>query len=281
MLKELRQKLKWLDPFTYVDLFIVDKVKGQSKTMQNAVFIFSMALVSILFYLFAIKGPIVSPLPAIIFIVFTALVYLILKEEYVEWGIYLATAFIFALIVFSASGLILGTDSPMVIVVSGSMEPVYHRGDVVFLQGAAPEELIGKEVTVNYPLQGVSLDKLGQVIKSNGETTAIKFNDGPLLELDESGDIVVYYSRSINVPIIHRVVAKIYAKDGIYLLTKGDNNPKLDQEDAISPTLVDASEITGRSVFDIPAIGYVKLIIFDDLAMLIFGCPNQLECPFP
>ncbi len=281
MLKGLRQKLKWLDPFTYVDIFIVDRVKEQSKTIQNMVFIFSMVLVSTLFYIFAVKGPIVSPLPAIIFVVFTALVYFLLKEEYVEWGIYLATAFIFALIVFSSSGLILGTDSPMVIVVSGSMEPVYHRGDVVFLQGVAPEELIGREVTINRSLKGIPLSQLGTVIKSKGETVAIKFNDIPLLELDEEGDIVVYYSGNINVPVIHRIVKKINAKDGIYLITKGDNNAKLDQETAISPSLIDASKIIGRSVFDIPAIGYVKLIIFDDLAMLIFGCPNQLGCPFP
>ncbi|MFH1586451.1 MAG: hypothetical protein ABID38_01185 [Candidatus Diapherotrites archaeon] len=281
MLKELKEKLRWLDPFTYVDMFIVDKVKGQNKTIQNIVFLFSMALVSVLFYLFAIKGAELSFLPIIIFIVFTALIYFVLKEEYVEWGIYLATAFILALVVFSASGLILGTDSPMVIVVSGSMEPFYYRGDVVFLQGVPPEQLVGKEVTIDRSLKGIPLSQLGRIIRSNGETTAIQFNDGPLLELDAKGDIVVYPSSYINGPVIHRIVAKINAKDGIYLITKGDNNTKLDQETAISPTLVDASKITGRSVFDIPAIGYVKLILFDDLSILIFGCPNQLGCPFP
>jgi len=282
MLKEIREKLKWLDPFTYVDMFVVDKVKDQSKTVQLGVFIFCMALVSVLFYIFALKDTSNIFFPILIFVVLTALIYIFLKEEAVDWSIYLASAFIFALIVFSAAGLILGTDSPMMIVVSGSMEPTYYRGDVVFLQGVPPEQLNGNEVLLDRSVKGVRLNQLATVEKQNGEATAINFNDGPSIQIDETGDIVVYQSAYINGPVIHRIVGKAIARDGTFLITKGDNNNAIDQETQISPSLVDATAINGRSIFQIPIVGYVKLILFDDIMVLFFGCqPPGRECPFP
>lgn len=66
------------------------------------------------------------------------------------------TFFVVALVVVFAfhTGLkfALRTDSPLVIVVSGSMEPVFYRGDVVLLKGVKPEEVeIGDVVVYNRP----------------------------------------------------------------------------------------------------------------------------------
>jgi signal peptidase len=57
----------------------------------------------------------------------------------------------FALIIFSALGLVFGTGSPMMIVVSASMEPLYHRGDIIFLHGATAENIEGTEVGLDLP----------------------------------------------------------------------------------------------------------------------------------
>lgn len=225
MLKKIREKLKWLDPFTYVDLYLM---------------------------------PIVNPK----------------KNEIITWSVYLLSAFIFAFLFYSLLGFVLATSTPMMIVVSGSMEPVFFRGDVVILQGSSPENLLGNEVEINRSLKGIPLREIAKVETSNGEVSAIKFVDGPEIEINKSGDIVVYQSNYIRGPVIHRIVGKVIAKDGIFLITKGDNNNRLDQETSISPALVDASTINGKSVFSIPLLGYVKLILFDDIQVLLFGCKN-------
>ncbi|AJC71524.1 signal peptidase [Thermococcus guaymasensis DSM 11113] len=48
--------------------------------------------------------------------------------------------------------LVMGTDSPLVIVISGSMEPVFYRGDVVLLKSASPEDIhVGDVIVYNAP----------------------------------------------------------------------------------------------------------------------------------
>ncbi|MFA4663336.1 signal peptidase I [Pyrococcus kukulkanii] len=44
--------------------------------------------------------------------------------------------------------LALHTDTPLVVVVSGSMEPVFYRGDVVVLKGVKPDEIKVGDVVV-------------------------------------------------------------------------------------------------------------------------------------
>ncbi|WP_456365213.1 signal peptidase I [Thermococcus sp.] len=45
------------------------------------------------------------------------------------------------------------TSSPLVIVISGSMEPVFYRGDVVLLRGVSPDEVhVGDVIVYNAPM---------------------------------------------------------------------------------------------------------------------------------
>ncbi|MFA4647535.1 signal peptidase I [Pyrococcus kukulkanii] len=49
--------------------------------------------------------------------------------------------------------LVLHTDIPLVVVASGSMEPVFYRGDVVVLKGVKPEDIkVGDVVVYRSPL---------------------------------------------------------------------------------------------------------------------------------
>ncbi|MFX1390430.1 MAG: signal peptidase I [Promethearchaeota archaeon] len=140
------------------------------------------------------------------------------------------------LIIFAFSGsflfyyilqIALNTQTPMVVVVSGSMEPNLLKGDLLFLQGKDP-----------------SLIKNGTI-------------------LDKQGDIIVFDARGLpgwinppNDPIVHRVVDKWY--DGAWFFrTKGDANPLVD--DAPVPE----NRILGVVVGRIPYIGWVKIILTD------------------
>ena len=242
------QKLKWLDPFTYVDIYLMPKVNPGG-------------------------------------------------NREIEWVVYLASAFVFAWVFYNAIGLALGTSSPMIIVLSGSMEPLYHRGDVLLLQHVSPEGIIvpSAEVAGYGSLEKVGLlvyaqtfceanaspglvecrqyvkahetgeiDPRGFVVKEVlvGETK---------LQVTKDGPVVVYNSNTLGIPIVHRAVAKLHAPDGWYVLTKGDSlmNPVLDQEAGISDGAIPVSELQGKGIASIPLLGCFKLWLIDDLGSLI------------
>ena len=239
MLEKIKKKLdflKYIDPFYYVDKYLVPKINPEN-------------------------------------------------TEWVNWIIYLVSALFFAWLIYFALGLLLSTSSPMVIVVSGSMEPVLYRGDVVIMQGISPENIKAEQTEIDLP----TLKRVGFSEIAKSDTIPPKnllFNNGVVIPVNETGDIVVYTSvsrRNSGQPVIHRVIAKVKAADGYYLITKGDNNNVIDQDcgkviaglpqyECITLYPIPANEISGRAVFKIPLIGYVKLLIFDDLPALVFGC---------
>ncbi|MEM3241145.1 MAG: hypothetical protein QXV17_10310 [Candidatus Micrarchaeaceae archaeon] len=69
---------------------------------------------------------------------------------------------------------------------------------------------------------------------------------------------------SFSGDIIHRVFAAIRTGNTYYFLTKGDNNQALDIEFANYPP--SDGSIVGRVIADVPAIGYLKLIISGQFA---------------
>ena len=86
----------------------------------------------------------------------------------------------------------LNTSTPMVVVVSESMEPNINKGDILFVQGKDPEDIKGGDVIV-YDAYGL------------------------------------WYGAPED-PIVHRVI-DIYKEDGkFYFVTKGDANDLKDEE---------------------------------------------------
>uniref|UniRef100_A0A7N2L0J6 Signal peptidase complex catalytic subunit SEC11 n=1 Tax=Quercus lobata TaxID=97700 RepID=A0A7N2L0J6_QUELO len=92
-----------------------------------------------------------------------------------------------ALIIWKGLICITGSESPVVVVLSESMEPGFQRGDILFLH--------------------MSKDPL------------------------RAGEIVVFNVDGRDIPIVHRVI-KVHERQDtgeVYILTKGDNNPKDDR----------------------------------------------------
>jgi len=113
------------------------------------------------------------------------------------------------------------------VVVSGSMEPVFYRGDVVVI-----------EKTNFLGIQEINPSDL------------------------KVGDIIIYQATWFPEPVIHRIVSIQKGSDGqTYYVTKGDNNPKPD------PSLVSTSQVQAKVVslgnqpLIIPKIGYITLWI--------------------
>ncbi len=225
------QKLKWLDPFTYVDLYVMPKVNPKGdKLIENVVYVFFALIFAYVLYNFVLAG-------------------------------------------------LFGTSAPLVIVYSGSMEPVLYRGDVVLLSGAKSFEVT--QVDINFPVAGRRISEYAQLGVQGSEKfgirqAALKIGGKEYL-FDPKGPIVVYYSSQKRQDIIHRAVLLLHAPDGDFLVTQGDsiNNSRIDQDcvgelpDCISLYPIAAKDVRGQHILHIPLIGYVKLLIFDDLPKLL------------
>jgi len=129
---------------------------------------------------------------------------------------------------------ILHTDSPLVIVVSESMEPVFYRGDVVLLKGISEENI--DDVHVN--------------------------------------DVIVYKRPGYQYPIIHRVreikVVELDGKVEKCFVTWGDNNWAPDPD---YPTpygmipCVPAYAVEDKALLVLPKIGLIPLVIREHLGL--------------
>ena len=245
----IMQKLKWLDPFTYVDLAL-DKYWPAKNSKKTGV------------------------------------------QEIGYNIIYLVCAFVFAFAIYQIFAIGLQTASPIVIVVSESMEPTLYRGDVVFIKGENAVGIKAQEVILNQNLSGKNVSEFlkSDFADSSDSQVGLAVDgveiDGKKTKLNTEGDIVVYYSTINGAQIIHRAVLKIKANDGVFFLTKGDNkqtNWSIDQEKTclkfpdgkqacygpITEFPINSKDIQGKSVLKIPIIGCVKVWVFDDFLSLI------------
>ncbi|WP_323737411.1 signal peptidase I [Methanosphaera sp. ISO3-F5] len=115
--------------------------------------------------------------------------------------------------------------SHLSVVVSGSMEPAFYRGDIV--------------ATQNVNTYGIQ-----------------EFN--PYTDV-RVGDVVVYDATWYSEPVIHRVIEVRQINGSNYYIIKGDNNEVQDPE-PVSPSQVKSKVITiGNSLLIIPKIGYITL----------------------
>ena len=110
------------------------------------------------------------------------------------------------------------------VVVSGSMEPAFYRGDIVLVQKA---------------------DFLG------------------IHEFDpkdvEIGDVVVYDAKWFNQPVIHRVINIVDINGTTMYLIKGDNNNGPDPYYVEASQIKERVVTLGDSLVVIPKIGYLSL----------------------
>lgn len=187
-----------------------------------------------------------------------------------SWLVNIVLAFVLIkYIVYPGLGFLLGTDFPIVAVVSSSM----HHNDNFDAWWEKAKEW--------YETNGVTKDTFRQFPMKNG------FNKGDIMILtgidSESigiGEIIVFQSGKPD-PIIHRVVKK-EGNGKMYYQTKGDNymtNPAPIQANGIDETHIPHDEgiVKGKAVFRIPYLGYVKILALRAVCFVDgFGfCPAE------
>jgi len=178
----------------------------------------------------------------------------------------IAFAFLLAYVIYVVAGIILHTSKPAVVVASSSMVPTLHVGDIAIVEGTDFEHIRAPEVDVNEPLRYRTLSEAGIKIIHHGLKAVAIVVNGKRIPIERNGDIIVYHNEIQNKDIIHRVVLKIRASDGDYVLTKGDNeqtNFTLDQDCFMGactyPYPVPMKNVYGKVIFVIPYIGLIKI----------------------
>ncbi|MFQ6136338.1 MAG: signal peptidase I [Candidatus Hydrothermarchaeales archaeon] len=72
------------------------------------------------------------------------------KKEIVETGKYILLGLILASIMNHGLGYALGTEKPVMAVVSNSMAPTFYKGDLVIVRGIDPDQLLRGDIIVYY-----------------------------------------------------------------------------------------------------------------------------------
>ncbi|MFH0906055.1 MAG: hypothetical protein V1824_01820 [archaeon] len=203
-----------------------------------------------------------------------------LKTKIIYWIVYIAFSFLLAWTIYKLIGLILGTSMPMVVVVSGSMEPSFYRGDIIILKGI--KEIKADVITIDENIEAKNLSEYSasKFIKNKynlEQIEYIEFTNNQKIEIKDTlnNDVVVYNSNLNGRDIIHRAIAVIKTPYGKYVLTKGDNNMTnrtIDQDCKINDLgqiygclnmyAIKQTELKGKKIGKIPYLGYLKLFLF-------------------
>ena len=194
------------------------------------------------------------------------------EDSLLSWIVSIILAFILIkLIIYPGLGLALGTNLPVVAVISESME---HDGSFdEWWQSTAicSEDLLNSSRCTQadwYAMKGITKEQFRNFPMHNG------FNKGDIIILRGSGfeslqvgEIIVFQS-GLNYPIIHRAIGK----DDI-IATKGDHNQAQIVTSKLNEKYITKDQLIGRAWIKVPYIGYIKIWFTNLVRCLTFnGC---------
>ena len=163
--------------------------------------------------------------------------------QVLNFALILSTAFM----MWKGLSVIADSPSPIVVVLSGSMEPAFQRGDLLFLwnRNFLEETKVGEIVVYN--VKGKDIPIVHRIVRKFGIGYVVS---SPLFLMHSSG------ITTSGPELIQEYRSK--AK----LLTKGDNNSADDTElYARGQDFLEREDIIGSVVGYIPFVGYVTILL--------------------
>jgi len=208
------------------------------------------------------------------------------SDSMLSWAVNVILAFVLIkFIIYPGIGFLLGTQLPIVAVISESMEHSTNKRNI----------MLGNNIISIYDMCGKKFDsrqsfnydswwnECGNWYKRNTNITKEVFSDykfkngfnkGDIMILTgkniseiEIGEIIVFSSQGAY-PVIHRVVKKSKQGDTIIFETKGDNNPSQIITGSINEKNISEDMILGVASGRIPYLGYIKLWFTDFISLL-------------
>lgn len=173
--------------------------------------------------------------------------------QVLNFALVLSTAFM----MWKGLSVATASSSPIVVVLSGSMEPAFQRGDLLFLWNRAPRAELGEVVVYN--VRGKDIPIVHRVVRTFPEV------EGKAKKVKE---IEEYVYISALVGLVYLIVANVclFSASTVpnnMLLTKGDNNVADDTElYARGQEYLNREEdIVGSVRGYIPMVGYVTIML--------------------
>ncbi|KZT28249.1 signal peptidase complex catalytic subunit SEC11 [Neolentinus lepideus HHB14362 ss-1] len=165
------------------------------------------------------------------------------------------------LMMWKGLGLVTNTESPIVVVLSGSMEPAFYRGDLLFLTNPPNTPYRTGDITV-YKIPGSPIPIVHRILEVRGvnrKSSKSKAAMAKEIVDDEKGAVL----RAVeNEPEVEQL-----------LLTKGDNNPVDDIDLYNGLDWLERRHVVGKVRGFLPYVGYVTIAMndFPKLKYLILG----------
>ncbi|KAI9653784.1 MAG: Signal peptidase complex catalytic subunit [Alyxoria varia] len=157
----------------------------------------------------------------------------LLLTQVLNFALVLSTAFM----LWKSLALTTNSSSPIVVVLSGSMEPAFQRGDLLFLWNRGMDTQVGEIVVYN--VKGKDIPIVHRVVRRYGGDSDEPLEDEP-----------------------RTTKSKLKPKP-LRLLTKGDNNAADDTELYArgQTSLVRADDVMGSVVGFVPWVGYGTILL--------------------
>ncbi|KAH7922117.1 hypothetical protein BV22DRAFT_1017926 [Leucogyrophana mollusca] len=143
------------------------------------------------------------------------------------------------LMLWKGMGLFMNTESPIVVVLSGSMEPAFYRGDLLFLTNPAHEKYQTGDITV-YKIPGAEIPIVHRILETHDLVPKNSTRKSKAVEL-------------VKLPPVQEQL----------LLTKGDNNYVDDIDLYQGLDWLERRHIVGKVRGFLPYIGYVTIAMND------------------
>ncbi|KAJ3514300.1 hypothetical protein NLJ89_g2446 [Agrocybe chaxingu] len=150
-----------------------------------------------------------------------------------------STALASTVALYGALQVLTNTDTPIVVVLSGSMEPAFHRGDLLFLTNSPHERYITGDIIV-YKVPDQLIPIVHRILKTHEKP----------LDFSSASTRTSYHADSAPVP-------------DQFILTKGDNNPEDDIVLYKGMDWLQRKHVVGKVKGFMPYIGYATIAMND------------------
>jgi signal peptidase len=176
--------------------------------------------------------------------------------QLLNFGLILSTAFM----MWKGLSVLADSPSPIVVVLSGSMEPAFQRGDLLFLwnRNFFEETKVGEIVVYN--VKGKDIPIVHRVVRKFGVGWVLPLSVAESGEMEDGRGV---YSMADWQGIRRRHWSGLIGhREKAKLLTKGDNNVADDTElYARGQDYLERKDIIGSVFAYIPFVGYVTILL--------------------
>ncbi|KAH9479908.1 Signal peptidase complex catalytic subunit SEC11 [Psilocybe cubensis] len=175
-------------------------------------------------------------------------------------GLSFLTSLISVLVLYKGIGVLANTQSPLVVVLSGSMAPAFHRGDILFLTNPRTIQYKTGDIVV-YSVPGAEIPIVHRVMQA---LDIEREYDDARYPLD--GDVKWFVQPQYKT---WQAESEGDARDQL-LLTKGDNNDVDDIELYNGLDGLQRKHIIGKVRWFLPYVGYAS-IIMNEMPLVKYG----------